>query len=91
MGHNEGDGLDETWDRLATMTGEVPRSAAMKARFDSTLDGYRVGVGHRHRTRVSWWAVAATLAIIGVADGRYTAGPHIAEPQIALLRDEIRS
>jgi HEAT repeat protein len=90
MGH-EDDGLDETWDRLATLAGDAPPSAAMKARFDATLEGYRVGAGQRRRTRASWSAAAAAIAIIGVAVGRQTAGPHVSDPQIALLRDEIRS
>jgi HEAT repeat protein len=95
----EADGLDETWQMLATVSADRPDSAAMRARFDAALGGYQHGLGvqsarpgrfARIRTYGLQFAAAAAVLVLGVSIGRQTAPPPAADPQLALLREELR-
>ena len=92
------DGLDETWQMLGTVAADRPDSAAMRARFDAALDGYRQGLDVEHarprrfarfRTNSLLAAAAAAVLVVGVTIGRQNATPAI-DPQLAMLRDELR-
>ena len=93
----EVEGLDETWQLLGTIPPHQPDSAAMRARFDAALDGYRNGFTQTAKTgRASlqtyvWLGVAAAAVLVaGVALGRQTAPPPAADPQLTMLREELR-
>jgi len=90
------EGLDETWQLLGTIPTHEADAPAMRARFDAALDGYRSGVTHTAKTRRSsvtyaWLGVAAAAVLVaGVALGRQTAPPPEVDPQLTMLRDELR-
>jgi hypothetical protein len=95
----EADGLDDTWQMLGTVPAERPDSPAMRTRFDAALDGYRHGLHvesaqpnryARIRTYGLTFAAAAAVLVLGVGIGRQTAPPPAVDPQLALLRDELR-
>lgn len=94
----ETEGLDEMWQMLATVPADRPDSSAMRARFDAALDGYQRGLGARNVkpgvTR-AWtyglqFAAAAAVLVVGVAIGRQTVPEPAADPQLTMLRDELR-
>ena len=93
------DGLDETWQMLGTVPADRPDSAAMRARFDAALDGYRHGLRGdrarpgrfaRFRTYGLQFAAAAAVLVLGVGIGRQAAPPPAVDPQLAMLREELR-
>jgi hypothetical protein len=95
----EADGLDETWQMLGTVPGDRPDSAALRARFDAALDGYQHGLliesarrGRlaRLRTYGLQFAAAAAVLVLGVGIGRETAPRPVTDPQLALVREELR-
>jgi hypothetical protein len=94
----EVEGLDETWQMLGTMPAHRPDSPAMRARFDAALDGYQRGLDTRTasarfsriRTYGLQFAAAAAVLILGLAIGRETSPPPAVDPQLAMLRDELR-
>jgi hypothetical protein len=95
----ECDGLDETWQLLGTVPADRPDSVAMRARFDAALDGYRHGLPvegarpgrfRRISTYGLQFAAAAAVLALGVGVGRETAPRAVADPQLALLREELR-
>jgi hypothetical protein len=100
----EAEGLDDTWQMLGTVPAyngpaDRPDSVAMRARFDAALDGYRQGIGAesagphrvaRLRTYGLQFAAAAAVLVLGVGIGRQTMPPPAVDPQLAMLRDELR-
>jgi HEAT repeat protein len=95
----EADGLNETWQMLGTVPADRPDSTAMRARFDAALDGYqhglhveRMGPGRFSRLRIYGlqFAAAAAVLALGVGIGRQAAPRPAADPQLALLREELR-
>jgi hypothetical protein len=95
----EADGLNETWQMLGTVPADRPDSAAMRARFTAAIDGYqhglqveRTGPGRFARIRIYGLelAAAAAVLVLGVGIGRQTAPPAAADPQLAMLREELR-
>jgi hypothetical protein len=85
-------GLDDTWTMLGRVPSEPIDSAALRARFDAALDGYRHGRGERQPALVrdlvaAWWRqrvtrqvfAAAAMLMIGVAIGRQLV-PSAASP-----------
>jgi hypothetical protein len=95
----EADGLDETWQMLGTVPADRPDSAAMRVRFDAALDGYQHGLRvesatpgrfARIRTYGLQFAAAAAVLVLGVSIGRQTAPPPAADPQLMMLREELR-
>jgi hypothetical protein len=95
----EFEGLDETWQILGTVPADRPDSAAMRARFDAALDGYQHGLGverakpgrfARAGTYGLQFAAAAAVMVLGVGIGRQTAPTPAADPQLAMLREELR-
>ena len=95
----EADGLDDTWQMLGTVPADRADSPAMRARFDAALDGYRQGLGvegvkqgrfARIKTYGLLSAAAAAVLVLGVGIGRQTAPPPAVDPQLAMLRDELR-
>jgi hypothetical protein len=93
------DGLDETWQLLGALPADRPDSAAMRARFAAALDGYQHGVrvegaGPGRFGRIGTYglrfAAAAAVLALGVGIGRQTAPPPAADPQLAMLREELR-
>jgi len=95
----EFEGLDETWQILGTVPGDRPDSAAMRARFDAALDGYQHGLGAerarpgrfgRAGTYGLQFAAAAAVLVLGIGIGRQTAPPPAPDPQLAMLREELR-
>ena len=95
----EADGLDETWQMLGSLPADPPDAAAMRARFDAALDGYqhslrvegarsyRFALIRRYALQVS---AAAAVLVLGVAIGRQTTTLPAADPQVAMLREELR-
>jgi len=95
----EADGLTETWQMLGAVPADRPDSGAMRARFDAALDGYQHGLrveraspGRFVRIRIYGlqFAAAAAVLALGVGIGRQTAPPSAADPQLAMLREELR-
>jgi hypothetical protein len=93
------DGLDETWQLLGAMPADRPDSAAMRARFEAAVDGYQHGLGvecarpgrfGRIRTYGLQFAAAAAVLVLGVGIGRGTTPRAVTDPQLALLREELR-
>jgi hypothetical protein len=90
------------WDMLGTIPAEGPDSSAMRDRFAAMLAGYvEASTAHR-RVRlppdawpasvryVAGLAAAAALLFIGFATGRQAARPSEPDPEIAVLRGEVR-
>jgi hypothetical protein len=95
----EADGLDETWQLLGTVPADRPDSAGMRARFNAALDGYQQGLRvesaksggfARIRTYGLQFAAAAAVLILGVGIGRQTAPQAAADPQLTMVREELR-
>jgi HEAT repeat protein len=94
----EAEGLNDTWQTLGTLPVDRPDSSAMRSRFDAMLDGYQRGLGaesvRRGSTRIKTYglqfAAAAAVLVLGVTLGRHTAPPPPADPQLAMLREELR-
>lgn len=94
----EVEGLDDTWQLLGAMPAHQPDSSAMRARFDAALEGYQRGLEGqtpqsrllRFRTYGLQFAAAAAMVLLGVVIGRQTTRPAAPDPQLALLRDELR-
>lgn len=95
----EAEGLDETWQMLGTIQADRPDSAAMRARFGAALEGYRQGLATEspsppRRSRIVRYglhlAAAAAAFVIGVGTGRQTAPQPAADPELAMLREELR-
>ena len=94
----EADGLDETWQMLGTIASHSPDSMSMRARFDAALEGYLCGLNISTtksgvvRWRAYAWrcAAAAAALAIGIAIGRQTAPAPPADPQLTMLREELR-
>jgi hypothetical protein len=95
----EADGLDETWQMLGMVPADRPDSAAMGARFDAALDGYQHGLrveraSPRRFARIRIYglqlAAAAAVLVLGVSLGRQMTPPPAADPQLAMLREELR-
>jgi hypothetical protein len=91
--------LRETWQLLGTLPPHGPDSAAMRARFEASLDGFRSGLNtvpaatgeHVVTRRLSrpgtyaWQlAAAAAAVVIGVAIGRQTAPAPATTPDAQL-------
>lgn len=95
----EADGLNETWQMLGTVPASRPDSAGMRVRFDAALEGYRDGLeSDRARpsrfTRIRAYglqfAAAAAVLVLGVSIGRQTTRPPAPDPQLTMLREELR-
>jgi hypothetical protein len=93
----EVEGLDETWQMLGTLAADRPDSRTMRARFDAALDGYQRGLGVQGvKARAAFWAyglqfaAAAAVLVIGVAIGRQSAPQPVVDPQLTMLREELR-
>lgn len=94
----EAEALDETWQMLGDMPANRPDSTAMRARFDAALDGYQRGLtaqngtprAARFRAYGLQFAAAAAVLVLGVAIGRQTTPAVDVDPQLSLLRDELR-
>jgi hypothetical protein len=95
----EADDLNETWQMLGTVPGDRPDWAPMRARFDAALDGYQHGlrVESPRPGRFAWittygrqFAGAAAVLVLGVSIGRQTVPRPAADPQLAMLREELR-
>ena len=88
---------EDTWQRLAVITGPRADSAGMRARFDSVLELHQQGAGSGPR---GWRAsvrqyglqavAAAALIVIGVAIGRETAPAPSPDAQLGEVRTELR-
>lgn len=94
----EAEGLDETWQMLGALPADRPDSRTMRARFDAALDGYQRGLGVRDvkpGAAKVWtyglkFAAAAAVLVVGVALGRQTVPEPAADPQLTMLREELR-
>jgi hypothetical protein len=94
----EVEGLNDTWQQLGRLPGHQPDSSAMRARFDAALEGYQRGLNARIaeprlvrlRTYGLQFAAAAAMVVLGVAIGRQTTRPTAPDPQLAILREELR-
>src|SRR5262245_27914750 len=94
----EAEALDETWQMLGDMPANRPDSTAMRARFDAALDGYQRGLNAqngtpraaRFRAYGLQFAAAAAVLVLGIAIGRQTTPEVDVDPQLGLLRDELR-
>src|ERR1051325_10827315 len=100
---DEVDATAELWNELGATAAPRPESARMRARFDAALQGYIDGQAESRVTAVaafrrpswqsqSWvqFAGAAAVLVLGVVLGRFPMGPPQANPDIALLREELR-
>jgi len=100
---DEMDATAELWNELGAAPAPRPESARMRARFDAALQGYidgqtesRVVTAAAFRRPAWQWqpwvqfAGAAALLVLGIGLGRM--GPSNAQPNpdIALLREELR-
>jgi hypothetical protein len=92
----EYEAIDETWHQLRTLPAAEPDSASMRARFEAGLRDYVVDHQPPTQERRSsayyglQFAAAAALVVLGVLIGRQVAPAPAADPQIAVLRDELR-
>jgi hypothetical protein len=95
----EADGLNETWQMLGTVPAGRPDSAAMRARFGASLDGYQQGLRVESARPVRFvrigtyglqFAAVAAVLVLGIGIGRQTAPPPAPDPQLAMLREELR-
>ena len=94
----EADGLSDTWQMLGTLPSHSPDSAAMRVRFDAMLDGYRRGSTAtvvpprvaRLKTYGLQFAAAAAVLVLGVAIGRQTTPTPPPDPQLTMMREELR-
>lgn len=99
------EGLDTTaelWGELGAVSAPQAESARMRARFDAALQGYIDGQGEpatraaAAKPQPGWlqpwvqFAGAAAVLVLGVALGRFVIQPPSADPEIALLREELR-
>jgi hypothetical protein len=95
------DATAELWGELGALGAPRPESARMRARFDAALQGYIDGqsepVARAAARQPSVWlqpwvqfAGAAAVLVMGVALGRFVIQPQAADPEIALLRQELR-
>jgi hypothetical protein len=97
--------LQETWQLLGTLRPHAPDSAAMRARFAASLEGFQDGLSTgpvsthvvtRRLSRPSTYAwqlaAAAASVVIGIAIGRQTTPPPptTPDPQLTMLREELR-
>jgi hypothetical protein len=91
--------LDETWQALGEIGPEPADSAALRARFDAALAGYRhatiapdASPAGRSRAWMFWQgAAAAAVLVVGVFIGRASASHELSagDPQIGALRTEL--
>ena len=95
----EAEGLDETWQMLGTVAADRPNSGAMRARLDAALVGYQHGLRVESARPARFaqittygmrFAAAAAVLVLGVIIGRQTAPPPAVDPQLAMLREELR-
>jgi hypothetical protein len=101
----EVESLQETWQLLGTLPPHSPDSAAMRARFAASLDGFQNGLStgparahvvmrrfSRPGTYAWQLAAAAAAVVIGIAIGRQTAPAPAITPdaQLTMLREELR-
>jgi hypothetical protein len=99
----EVDAAAELWNELGAAPAPRPESARMRARFDAALQGYIDGqaesrvlsMAATRRPAIRWqpWvqlAGAAALLVIGVGLGRFMPSAPPLNPDIALLREELR-
>jgi hypothetical protein len=95
----EADGLDETWQMLGALPADQPNSAAMRTRFDVALEGYRHGFAVERarpvrRSRILKYsmqlAAMAAVFVIGVGVGRQTTPRPATDPELVMLREELR-
>lgn len=87
--------IADTWQQLRTIPGAEPDSASMRTRFAAGLREYMVEYQPRPQRRsVGYYglqfAAAAALVVLGVVIGRQPASVPPADPEIAVLRDELR-
>ena len=98
---DEMDATAELWGELGAVPAPRPESARMRARFDAALQGYIDGQSEPAARAVmrqpSVWlqpwvqfAGAAAVLVMGVALGRFVIQPQSSNPEIALLRQELR-
>jgi anti-sigma factor RsiW len=91
----------ELWGELSAVAAPRPDSARMRARFDAALQGYIDGqsepVARAALRPPSVWlqpwiqfAGAAAVLVLGVALGRFVIQPQSSNPEITLLRQELR-
>jgi hypothetical protein len=86
----ERDGFAATWDELGGLPAARVPSAALRARFAATLDGFEASVRPPRRHQAAWLAAAAATLIIGIGIGRQTTAP-VDDGRLAELRGEVRA
>lgn len=100
---DEVDATSELWNELGATPAPRPESSRMRARFDAALQGYIdgqaesrvVSMAASRRPTLRWqpWlqlSGAAALLVIGVGLGRFAQSAPQTNPDIALLREELR-
>ena len=91
----ETESLGGIWTTLEDIPAPEPDSRAMRARFDAALE--REQASARPAGRSFHWnyamaagVAAAALLVIGIGLGRFAMTPQQANPDLALLREELR-
>jgi hypothetical protein len=87
----ERDGFAATWDRLGGLAADRVPSAAMRARFAATLDGFEASIRPPRRAQAAWLAAAAAMLIAGILIGRQTTTAPVDDGRLAELRGEVRA
>lgn len=100
---DEVDATAEFWSELGAAPAPRPESARMRARFDAALQGYidgqaesrLVSMTPSRRPTLRWqpwvqFSGAAALLVIGIGLGRFVQPAPQTNPDIALLREELR-
>jgi hypothetical protein len=91
----------EIWNEMGAAPVVPPQSARMRARFDAALQGYMDGLVEPavrpSRAAAAWWsqplmqiAAAAVLLVAGAGIGRLSSPSATADPDLAMLRQELR-
>jgi hypothetical protein len=88
----ERDGFSAAWDQLGGLPADRVPSAAMRARFAATLEGFEASMRPSRGSRAAWPAAAAAMLIVGILIGRQTVVPAPGDNgQLADLRGEVRA
>jgi hypothetical protein len=87
--------VEDTWQRLRTLTSIEPDTTSMQARFDEALHQYMLQHQSREPKRNFAFygfrfAAAAALVALGVMIGRQSTASPATDPQLVELREELR-